>query len=251
MKFRPPRFHVSAMVLAAQPLLFLASGCMSADLDQNRDFSAGIQQKDIPVPLNFEFDKDRSFSFIRYNSGEGSFRSWSGFYYGDQQVGNLIPWYQKQMVVDGWALKGETSDLRRKGLTFVKGDETATVWVYREFDARIDRYQTVVNAEIHPTPTEDKTPDEVLASLAPAPLSVGAPPASSSPDKDSSPGAARAGLRKGEEPPASPRRIPLKTNPPTPRKAGAGNKPVVNEEAGDENNEEPPAGDDATPVDGE
>src|SRR5262245_34108259 len=60
MRVRPPRFGVCALVLASHPLLFLAAGCMSTDVDQNRDFSAGIQQKDIPVPLNFEFDKDRS-----------------------------------------------------------------------------------------------------------------------------------------------------------------------------------------------
>src|SRR6266545_4738816 len=150
MKIHSSRF-LTSVVLAVHPLFFLAAGCMSVDLDQSRDFSAGIQQKDIPVPLYFEFDKDRSYSFIRYNSGEGSFRSWSGFYYGDQQVGNLIPWYQKQMVVDGWTSKGETADLNRRGLTFVKDDETATIWVYREFDTLIDRYRTVVNAEIHPT----------------------------------------------------------------------------------------------------
>src|SRR6185503_1919204 len=142
MRIRPPRFGMSALVLASHPLLFLAAGCMSTDVDQNRNFSAGIQQKDIPVPLNFEFDKDRSYSYIPYNSGEGSFRSWSGYYYGDQQVGNLIPWYQKQMVVDGWVLKGDTSALSKKGLIFTKGDETATIWMYREFDARIDRFQT-------------------------------------------------------------------------------------------------------------
>jgi len=241
---------VSALLIASHPLLFVAAGCMSTDVDQNRDFSAGIQQKDIPVPLNFEFDKDRSYSFIRYNSGEGSFRSWSGFYYGDQQVGNLLPWYQKQMVVDGWTLKADTAELSKKGLIFTKGDETATVWIYREFDARIDRFQTVVNAEIHPTPTEHKTPDEVLASLAPSPFSTDPASGEDPQAKNAGPAPSRGGLKK-EGTPGPLRTLPPKAKSLPAAKGASGNNPVVNEVTGDENNEEEPAADDPTPEDGE
>src|SRR6185295_17906256 len=116
-------------------------GCMHREMDVSPDFTFGVQQNDIPVPLGFQFDKDRSeaYSYIKYSStGVGSFRSWKGFYFGDTQVGNLVPWFKSQMAVDGWRYKTTQEELMRKGLQFSKADETASIWLYREFDSRFE-----------------------------------------------------------------------------------------------------------------
>jgi hypothetical protein len=164
------RFSVLSCLLVPA---FWAAGCgLQRDLDSNDEFSLGIQQNDIPVPLNFQFDKDQSFAFIKYDrTAVGSFRSWVGFYYGDQQIGNLIPWYQKQMTADGWAYRDQKEEGDKRCLRYSKGDEMASIWLYRDFDHRSNRYHTVVRAEVHPTPLEELAPEEAVAFTAALPPS--------------------------------------------------------------------------------
>jgi len=209
-------------------------GCLTrGGLDEHPDFSPGVQQNDIPVPLNFQFDRDQSYSLIRFGSGVGSFRSWVGYYYGDQQVGNLVPWYVEQMTVDGWTHRDTRTELARRRLTFVKGDETATVWLYREFIPRFDRYQTVVKAEIHPTALQDRSPQEILASgsTAQRPASAVTP---------LQPGV-EARIIQGSEPAGRNRQ-----SIPTPQRDGGEQPPDVDETSA-ENSEAPPSGEGIVP----
>src|SRR5437867_1618219 len=118
--------RVFAVLLALCAAALLIPGCMAyVERDSDPSFSEGVQQDDIPVPRYFQFDKDQSYAFIRYASpGPGSFRSWTGYYYGDQQVGNLVPWYVQQMGADGWSYRDTQTEQEQKRLTFQKGEET-------------------------------------------------------------------------------------------------------------------------------
>jgi hypothetical protein len=157
----------------AWPFFVLAltgAGCMHSELGDPNPYYSVTQEKDIPAPRDFLFDKDRSYTYTLYRDpkGIGSFRNTTLYYYGDQHVGKLIPWYQEQMRADGWNYKENRDDQDRRCLVFTKTNETATIQIYREFDKRKDRYMTFVQAEIHPTRTEEMASDELMN--APLPL---------------------------------------------------------------------------------
>ena len=148
-------------IVAFVGLLF--AGCQGLeDVDGNLDFTTGQQQDDIPVPKDFTFLPARSPSYIRYSSGVGAFRQWDGVYTGDQQERNLVPWYEKQMQLDGWKHKSTEIENDQRVLTFVKGTETAKIRIFRELDLHERRHVTVVHAGISPTPIDTLTPEEAL-----------------------------------------------------------------------------------------
>lgn len=252
------RFHCPALALLPLLPIILLPGCGSWHVrDSDPFFVDGVQQDDIPVPLYFQFDRDRSVAYTAYAApGVGSFRSWTGYYYGDQQVGNLVPWYEEQMRIDGWAHRDTRVEQDRKRLTFQKGDETATIWLYRQFDHRLDRYTTVVQAEIHPTPAQQLSPEQLAgltgreeASLAPSSFrgeATGEAPRVrriNHRQKSSETKAAPLVPSRSQPRPSSSR------SPAAPPAAAPGNKPVVFEEVGAENNEETPAGEEFAPDD--
>src|SRR5262245_7722297 len=46
------------------------SGCASHDaIDYSSGFTTGVQQSDIPVPLNFRFDPNRGYDYQSYRTG--------------------------------------------------------------------------------------------------------------------------------------------------------------------------------------
>ena len=182
-------------------------GCASHDaIDYSSGFTTGVQQSDIPVPLNFRFDPNRGYDYQSYRTGVGSFRSWRGFYYGDHQVASLIPWYQQQMTVDGWTYRDTREEEGMRCLRFQKGDETASIWLYRDYDQRLDRYVSIVRAEIHPTPNEElsheeaiqltsgQVPGPAVSPLVPTPARAPARPGDGVPGARSAAPAARAPL---------------------------------------------------------
>ncbi len=222
------------------------AGCESYQKqDPARDENWTVRQdKDIAAPRNFTLDKDQSRSFILYDytTGVGGFRCTTNYYYGDQQIGNLVPWYVEQMRIDGWAHKSTSDESEKKRMVFTKtgvmGDETGTVWIYREFDPRFDKYLTFVKTEVHPTRSEDMAVEDLLPSDAgtrtPAPAATpegGVEPAAEPAGKD----IIRSALPEDEEdagiaPAAARTAAPRET-------AKTGNKQVVNEEPAPENNE--------------
>ena len=152
-------------------LALTSPGCMQqSELGDPNPYYSVTQEKDIPAPRDFLFDKDRSYTYTLYRDpkGIGSFRNTTLYYFGDQHVGKLVPWYQEQMRADGWAYKENRDDQDRRCLVFTKTNETATIQIYREFDKRKDRYLTFIQAEIHPTRTEEMASDELMN--APTPL---------------------------------------------------------------------------------
>ncbi len=233
-------------------LVHLSPGCMHSELSDPNPYISVTQEKDIPAPRDFQFDKDRSFTYTLYRDpkGVGSFRTSTLYYYGDQQVGKLVPWYLEQMKADGWGHKETSDNQDKRCLTFTKGSETATVLLYREFDPRMDRYLTFVQAEVHPTRTEEMASEDLLnAPILPdrSGRAEGTETTTESPSPSDeeiesrvktgggdsgiimdSPGGGK-GIRT-----AVPSHITRETS-----EIGAeGNKQVVNEEVGAENNEE-------------
>jgi hypothetical protein len=105
----------------------------------------------------------------------------------------------------------------------------------------------VILAKIGPTPTEGKTPDEVLASYGPAPQFSGREKPAVTPDatgeQEEIVGPAPASASVAVKAVRVPARPAASVKP--------ANKPVVKEEPGDENNEEQAAGEDPSPDDGE
>ncbi len=155
---------VFAALLGLIALLLTLPGCLTQSrLEADPNFVSGVQEDDIPVPIDFRFDKERSHSYIAYKRmNVGQFRSSASFYYGEHQPAVLVPWYKDQMARDGWAFKDARVHMEKNHIVFTKGDETAVVRLYREFSHKADRYQTVVEAEIHPTRAEDMAPEEAL-----------------------------------------------------------------------------------------
>ncbi len=151
-------------LLVLFPAVLSLPGCLTySRLEADPTFVSGVQEDDIPVPIDFRFDKERSYSYIAYTRmSVGRFRSSKSYYYGEHQPAVLVPWYKNQMARDGWGFKDSSVELEKNNLLFTKGDETAIVRIYREFSHKADRYQTVVEAEISPTRAEDMEPEEAL-----------------------------------------------------------------------------------------
>jgi hypothetical protein len=176
-------FCSAAVVGALMGLVCLIGGGCATDSDTSPYFSVK-QEHDIPPPLSFKWDKDNpeTFSYIAYDDpkGVGYFRSSTNVYYGDEQIVNLVPWYIEQMKKDGWIHKETSFAEGKKRLVFKKGDETATIWLYRKFDTRMDRNLTFVKAKVSPTPVEAMSTEEAIEIGEPA--SVGTTPASTAPE---------------------------------------------------------------------
>lgn len=248
--------HVAYGALASIIFLGPGLGCRTP-VDTNPNFTVN-QEKDIPVPRNFQFDTDKSSNYNLYSDPKnvGYFRSSILYYYGDQEVGNLVPWYIDQMKLDGWNFKDTRDELDKKRLSFTKGSESAVIWLYREYDGRFDRFQTYVRADIHPTPPEEMAVEEIINPPAQDWASEGA----EIPEKDVS--AEPASFKKGEEEEGDPesglggKSKGRKANRPSDGEdrvnapGASPNKQVVNEDVEEENTEGASSGDES-PDDGE
>lgn len=121
------------------------------------------EQPDIPAPVTFEFDAERSYAFEPATVPEGRFRSWRGYYRGEGESGLLVPWYIEEMRKSGWTLK--RLDEASKKLTFEKGNECATIKIMRELDTKAAKYVNIVEATVRPLGPEDFTVDENIGRL--------------------------------------------------------------------------------------
>jgi hypothetical protein len=174
----------------------------------------GVEQDDIPVPRDFEFQSGHTPA----SASEASFRSWHGYYKGTGNAGDIAPWYVTEMRKHGWEFQGMDGNQDVKRLHFVKGQEVARIEIAKELDPKEAAFVPIVHAEIHPRGTEQMTFEEELTFLRGGdPEATGAPrPASFAADGEPahaiSPGTApasappvpAAGKPARKAPPASP-----------------------------------------------
>jgi len=145
----------AALVAAALSL----SACVSKP--EGIPTTSAVEQEDIPVPTNFEFDEARSYAFDPPGLvPEGRFRSWCGYYKGDGTIGLIVPWYVTEMRKYGWQLTGH--DDKTNKLMFEKGDEAADIVVSSELDGGRGKYVRIVKVQVRPKGPEDFTVDENL-----------------------------------------------------------------------------------------
>lgn len=119
----------------------------------------GGEQEDFPVPRSFELER----SFVPDEKLEASFRSWQGYYIGHGEVGDLVPWYVREMGNHQWRFKGVRDvdgSKKNKKLDFEKGDEVSLVHIYEEMGNGM--MVTKVYGKIGPRGPEEFTVEEHL-----------------------------------------------------------------------------------------
>jgi len=160
-------FTRSVVFAAVSSLLSIGTGCVAPPT--GIPVMAGTEQEDIPVPKTFDLRHSHAPEF-EITEPHARFRSWTGEYVGKTRVGEVVPWYVKEMGNHKWEYKGidESKDTR---LYFEKGDESAEIRIYRETDSRAGGFLTIVRAEIHPRGPEEFTVDEHMDTPAVQPTS--------------------------------------------------------------------------------
>lgn len=161
------RFTRSVLLAAVSSLLAVGAGCVAPPT--GIPAVAGTEQEDIPVPETFDLRQSHSPEFA-ITEPQARFRSWRGEYVGETRVGEVVPWYIREMVHHKWEYKGidETKDTT---LYFEKGDESAEISIFRETDGKAGGFFTIVQAEIHPRGPEEFTVAEHLNTTAVQPTS--------------------------------------------------------------------------------
>lgn len=144
-------------VAAGAAWLALALGCTTPP--QGLTFQKGVEQDDFPVPRRFELKESRSLAQELLEP----FRSWEAVYRGKGSVLDLTPWYVHSMQEHQWKLTRITGTKSDKSLTFEKGNEEATVALYREMAE--GEFATVIRGSIHPKGPESLSVDEHLRNL--------------------------------------------------------------------------------------
>lgn len=146
--------------LAMATVGVLLVGCIRSTGDLRGLTHTGSEQDDFPVPPNF----DLLGSPVEYRPvlptipGISDFRSWTARYIGQSTLGEIAPFYVREMPSLGWTV----GDIRNRGsksklLTFFKGDDQATVSLYRKFSGKLGGMATIIEGHIGPRSVENFT----------------------------------------------------------------------------------------------
>jgi hypothetical protein len=138
-----PIFAVPLAVLALATAGCTAMGPPAPSIEVVNNY----QPDDVPVPLNFEYDEQASWGYIKFVDAPLPMRSCELVYWGDRPIVELQSWYRSQMPKHGWNYE-TTDQLGETRLVFSKGPESAEILLKRTPDENGRYYVTRLIARV-------------------------------------------------------------------------------------------------------
>ena len=128
-------------------LATMSVGCFPSIPLPGVEVARNVQYDDIPVPLGFEYDDNKSWAYLRFEEGPVAMRSCEFVYWGDRPLTDLASWYLEQMRLEGWA-HDRTDEHGDISLHFSKNRESAEIYLERAVNDRREGYITKLTARI-------------------------------------------------------------------------------------------------------
>ncbi len=130
---RQGRKEVSpTLILLVLGSSLVSVGCVTVMPPTERlEVSTDRQYQDIPVPFEFEYDRQKSWAYTRFEDKPLNLRSCVLVYWGDSPVRQVREWYLDQMPKHDWVFEETMRKSQSQRMIFSKGSEIAKIDVRR------------------------------------------------------------------------------------------------------------------------